>query len=170
MALRLLPPVLDLRKMALTIMFWNARSLTRKTCELKKYIQETSPLVIGICETWLSAHISLKLPGYNIYRKDRPTKRGGGVLLAIKNTLNFSPLEIPSWQNGHLEFAAVRLKTKNSWVTIAICYNPGGKTSIQEYEHCFSTLPSPILTMGDFNAHHSLWDPEIHFKQQSLSG
>jgi len=46
--------------------------------------------VLSINETWLGCDISndeLLVSGYNFHRVDRPTKRGGGVLLLVKNEL-----------------------------------------------------------------------------------
>ena len=39
------------------------------------------------CEFWLDINDFLPLYNYNIYRKDRSGRRGGGVLLAVKSHL-----------------------------------------------------------------------------------
>ena len=47
--------------------------------------------IIALTETWLDSDFGdheLQLADYNIYRKDRCHRRGGGVLLAIKNHLS----------------------------------------------------------------------------------
>jgi len=45
--------------------------------------------VVAICETWLNDTVlsSELLSGYNIYRKDRSGKSGGGVLIAVKHDI-----------------------------------------------------------------------------------
>ena len=45
--------------------------------------------VICICETWLNETVldSELLPGFNVFRKDRKGKIGGGVLIAVKEEL-----------------------------------------------------------------------------------
>ena len=81
--------------MALTAFFWNARSILRKGHELQSYLKDTFPTVIGLCETWLSPQLSFNIPGYTIFREDRQQGRGGGVLLALRDTLTCTPLPLP---------------------------------------------------------------------------
>ena len=47
--------------------------------------------VVVIVETWLDRNyqdFELKLEGYNIFRKDRCNRRGGGVPIAIRNHIS----------------------------------------------------------------------------------
>jgi len=50
--------------------------------------------IIGISETWGKADIldiEMEIPGFKLYRKDRPTinnKKGGRVALCVKNELS----------------------------------------------------------------------------------
>ena len=106
--------------MALTLLLWNARSLPRKTAELQSYLRDALPSVVGLCETWLLPHLTLKLPGYTIYRKDRHQGRGGGVLLALRDELLHSPLSLPQWPAGHLEVVAARVSLQQGWITVAV--------------------------------------------------
>ena len=155
--------------MALTSLFWNARSLLRKTQEFQEYLRDVLPSIVGVCETWLPSHIALTLPGYNIYRRDRQG-RGGGVLLALRGTLIHSELPFPQRQGGHLEVVAARVGIQMGWLTVAVCYDPSGTASSQEYEHYLAALPSPVLIMGDFNAHHQYWDPDLPLHQKNAAG
>ena len=53
--------------------------------------EEYKPDIIIGTETWLSPEINnaeLLLDKYNIYRKDRSGKRGGGVLLAVNKHID----------------------------------------------------------------------------------
>ena len=68
--------------------------------------------VISLCETWLNPTVldGEILPGYNIFRRDRDG-RGGGVLIAVKNTIHASrrtdlerlgiELVVVELRNGH---------------------------------------------------------------------
>ena len=61
----------------------NARSIINKKNEIK-------PHIIGITESLANNDITdaeLGLEGYVMFRKDRMGKRGGGVLLYIKETI-----------------------------------------------------------------------------------
>ena len=44
---------------------------------------------MAICETWLNDTVlsSELLSGYNIYRKDRSGRSGGGVLITVKHDI-----------------------------------------------------------------------------------
>jgi hypothetical protein len=70
----------------------NFQSLKNKKPDLQLTIDNTNPDIIFGCETWLHKKIDTLeiLPNnYTVYRKDRSSK-GGGVLLAIKNSINSS--------------------------------------------------------------------------------
>ena len=68
--------------------------------------------VISLCETWLNPTVldGEILPGYNIFRRDRDGL-GGGVLIAVKNTIHASrrtdlerlgiELVVVELKNGH---------------------------------------------------------------------
>ena len=50
--------------------------------------------IVSVTETWLNDNVSdheILPSGYNIIRKDRPSnKRGGGVLLALRNGIQYN--------------------------------------------------------------------------------
>ena len=53
-------------------------------------VDDIKPHIIGITESWANNDITdaeLGLEGYVMFRKDRIGKRGGGVLLYIKETI-----------------------------------------------------------------------------------
>ena len=117
--------VLDLLDMAggkeLKVLFWNTRSLVRKTQDFKVTISDIKPTVIGICETWLQPSLQLHFPGYNIYRADRQDRRGGGLAIAIKDTIQSAAHVIPTFRGGQLEVMATRVALTSGWSTIVIC-------------------------------------------------
>ena len=68
----------------------NARSIINKKSELNIMVDDIKPHIIGITESWANNDITdaeLGLEGYVMFRKDRIGKRGGGVLLYIKETI-----------------------------------------------------------------------------------
>ena len=53
-------------------------------------VEYIDPLVIGITESWATLDISdaeLVMTGYVMFRKDRLRRRGGGVILYIKESI-----------------------------------------------------------------------------------
>ena len=61
-----------------------------KKSELNIMVNDSDPHIIGITEYWANKDITdaeLGLEGYVMYRKDRMGRRGGGVLLNVKDTI-----------------------------------------------------------------------------------
>ena len=114
--------------------------------------------VVGVTETWLSNMILDKeiIPyGYSIYRKDR-TSRGGGVLVAIKNTISSRLVQSPL----NLELIAVELIEINYLVFVV--YLPPNIDIILLKEtisfikqYCSSNLN--VIIIGDFNLPDINW-------------
>ena len=68
----------------------NARSIINKKNELNIMVDDIKPHIIGITESWAHKDITdaeLGLEGYVMFRKDRIGKKGGGVLLYIKENI-----------------------------------------------------------------------------------
>ena len=114
--------------------------------------------VIGVTETWLSNMTLDKeiIPyGYFIYRKDR-TSRGGGVLVAIKNTISSRLVQSPL----NLELSAVELIEINYLVFVV--YLPPNidiillKETISFIKQYYSSNRNVII-IGDFNLPDINW-------------
>ena len=70
----------------------NFQSCRNKTQELEHLISSVKPDVIIGTETWLNSTINSNeivksALGFNVYRKDRPNKSYGGVLIAVTHDL-----------------------------------------------------------------------------------
>ena len=67
----------------------NARSIIKKKNELDIMVDEIKSHIIDINESWANDDMTdgvLELEGYVMFRKDIMGRRGGGVLLYIKET------------------------------------------------------------------------------------
>ena len=65
----------------------NVRSIVNKKNELNIMLEDIDPHIIGITESWANIDIidaELGLTGYVMFRKDRIGRRGGGVILYVK--------------------------------------------------------------------------------------
>ena len=69
------------------------------------------------------------------------------MLLILRDTLVHSQLHLSQRQGGHLEAVDARISLRKGWLTVTVCYNPGGAASYQDYKHYFSHLPSAVLIM-----------------------
>ena len=150
---------------------WNARSLYRKLPVFKTTLSSYSPLVVGVCETWLTDAFSPSFPGYTSYRADRGAGgAGGGLLLLVHQSLPSSPLTITSFPRGGLELLGVTVTFDSGPLQILLVYNPCLDISLQEFQFVCSQLSSPALIMGDFNAHHDFWEPALPRSRRNRSG
>jgi len=79
----------------LCLMYFNARSIRNKLDELKIFVDNFNPDIIGVVETWLREDIvdsEINLDGYSFIRIDRKNdlkSKGGGVIVYIKEGLSF---------------------------------------------------------------------------------
>ena len=102
----------------------NARSIINKKTELKIMLDDIKPHIIGITESWANNDITdaeLGLEGYVMFRKYRMGRRGGGVLLYIKETIPAYEVELQE-EADCKEAIWCKLVTGHTTVTTAVVY------------------------------------------------
>ena len=75
----------------------NARSIVNKMGELRLMVEDVEPDIIGITETWTRpdmGNAELSLKGYKMFRKDKEVRRGDGVALYIKQSIQAYEFQI----------------------------------------------------------------------------
>ena len=105
----------------------NINRLINKLDELKLILDtDKSPLdIYCICETFLTPTIDdncLKINGYSFFRKDRLHKRGGGILMYIRNGLNFQRRQ--DLEEKSIEMNCVETKCSNKSILLSTIYRP----------------------------------------------
>ena len=89
-------------------MYLNARSIVNKKNELNIMVENIDPHhIIGITESWANIDITdaeLGLTGYVMFWRDRIGRRGGGVILYVKESIQ--AYEIKLFQNAMKLFGA----------------------------------------------------------------
>jgi len=121
--------------------------------------------VIALTETWLSDQVRNNeiLPvGYNIFCRDRRTgKRGGGVLLAIKDSI---PTDLPEFYSDSLEVVSVIIKSPFNYILLAVCYRPPASTNAEFLpelnrflKHVADSNIKDAVLVGDFNYPNIEW-------------
>src|SRR6218665_2109397 len=87
----------------LTCYYTNARSVFNKLTEVKHLVRQNNLNIIGITETWVSEEMTdaeLHLEHFDLYRRDRIGRIGGGVMLYIHESL----ISIPCLELEHNDF------------------------------------------------------------------
>lgn len=146
----------------LQILQWNCQSLRRKIAELQH--NATNFDVLLISETWLTPSDNIYLRGFDVVRKDRPDRKGGGVAIFVNNKLKYKRVPSLFDCDGKLELCAIELFLHDAKFLVLSCYKPPDiKISSLSWHRFFNQfrLEDRVLIGGDFNSHHTLWG-DIH--------
>lgn len=158
----------------LNIMAWNARAVRNKRIELIKFLENNHIHIALINETWLTHSDRFNIPEYTIYRNDRKESRGGGVAIAVSNTLIHE--QIPCIKSHVIENVGIQINTdSNSSLKIYSIYFAGNTSKCipsscdlsWDHNHLKSLYRSDLLKIsqingnflicGDFNSRHRAW-------------
>ena len=141
----------------------NARSIINKKNELNIMVDEIKPNSIGITESWANNDIidaELGLEGYVMFMKDRMGRRGGGVLLYIKETIQ-AYYEVQLQEETDCNEAIwCTLVTGHTTVTIGVVYRCPNitKQNIETIHNVISEVSKgDCIIMGDFNHGNIKW-------------
>ena len=117
------------------VMLLNARSIFNKINELTIQVGKYKSDIIFATETWLTENIpdeAIPIPGFNLFRKERPSGKGGGVAIYVNNGF---PIKIRNdICNQSFECLWLTLRTKwlprsipriaVAWKTSTTIFNP----------------------------------------------
>lgn len=135
------------------VLQWNCRSVSSNITDLISLINQHEPFAVAVSESWLKPGQNFRVRGYSVLRDDRADGCGGAALLIKKNFL-FTALSLPSFSNSHLNAVAAKI---GDITILSIYISCKDSTVIPVLKNIILSLPSPIMVLGDFNAHHSLW-------------
>ncbi len=141
----------------LHIAYFNARSVPAHIIDINALLAQKIYDFVLVSETWLFAdavpglfHVS----GYNIFRRDRVGRRGGGVAAYVRNDLKVEVLDFDGSDEVEQLWLSVKLNLQK--VAIGIVYRPPQvlytalDSLVQPLEHCFLNF-SHVIFAGDFN-------------------
>ena len=139
----------------------NARSIVNKKNELNM-VENVDLHIIGITESWTNTDITdaeLGLTGYVMFRRDRIGRRGGGVILYVKESIQADEIKLES-EADYNEAVWCKIVSGNSKLTIGLVYrspnlNEEDNTTIQNAIKEVSK--GECIIMGDFNHGYIQW-------------
>jgi len=149
----------------LKCVYTNARSMGNKQEELAAIAQQDGYDLVAITETWWdSSHDwHAAMDGYRLFRKDRPTRRAGGVALYLREQLECIELWLGTDEEG-LESLWVKIKGQPHMgdVIVGVYYrSPDQNEEVDEafYKQLQAASQSQALVlMGDFNHPDISWE------------
>ena len=126
-------------------------------------VLDSDPHIICITESWTNKAITdaeLGLEGYVMFRKDRMGRRGGGVLLYVKDTI--PAYEIQLREEADCEEAIwCKLVTGHKTVTMGVvyrCRNITKERNVKIQNAIREVGKGDCIVMGDFNHGNIQWD------------
>lgn len=121
---------------------------------------------MALTETWLHPQIGdhelfTNSCDFSVYRCDRDTRQGGGVLLAINKRLSSDCIKITS----SLEIVWAVVKLAYQKIILGVFYRPPNFTAtfvsdLHDAIHsvCSRHTTVPIFLLGDFNLPNIMWE------------
>lgn len=157
----------------MSVLFTNIRSIMNKRDSLTSAIDTCNADILILTETWLQPEIHnheilSHAHRFSFYRCDRTSRRGGGVLLAIKKDFQSHCIHV----NTSLEIVWAVAELGFQKVLIGACYRPPSYCSdfVNELHDVINTVflryPNlPLFLLGDFNIPNITWattPPTMH--------
>ena len=148
-----------------SLMHLNIRSLPKNISKLGDFLSliDNRFSVIGLSETWLhNDNLDLyELPEYKSIHLTRPSKKGGGVSLYVRKSLECTELPEMSVITEYLECVFIEIKTRsktcNNKTTVGVVYRPPNTNITAFTEHVINIIQTlkvdnkQCYIMGDFN-------------------
>ena len=139
-----------------SILQWNCRGFRTSASDLQTVIGRHRPIAIGLQETKLAPDWHCSIKGYSVFRQDVVTDSvaHGGVLLGVHHSVPTKRVPLST----SLQAVAVRIDLNRRPFTLCSIYlPPDGTLPVLELRRLTAQLPGPLLLLGDFNAHHTVW-------------
>lgn len=159
-------PVIPLNLMSL-----NCRSVKNKTLSISDFIASQDIDILALTETWLGTNIDNQVlaelvpPGYDIIQSSRQERRGGGVGVLFKKSLNVKQLASSKDDAfTHFEHLTCSICPGDVQIRLCIIYRPppskrnGFRNNVffEEWSNYLDhqvVIPQEIIITGDLNFH-----------------
>jgi exonuclease III len=136
---------------------WNCRGLRANFDEIELLIDRYNPLAVCLQELKISDTYSFNNNLYALFSKLPQMSNNsiphGGAGILVRKDLPHSVILL----NTPLQVVACRISTPQPLTICSIYLPPSSSWKHTDLLSIVSQLPTPILLLGDFNAHSSLW-------------
>lgn len=136
---------------------WNPNGFFSNIAEIQLLLQDFNPFALLIQETNLRTTDTVKIKGYNCYRKDYT--EGGracdGVLTLIRSNLPQSEIRVVS--NLQVITNQIFLPSRTPLTICNIYIPPNQNINQNDIRNLINQLTPPFILGGDLNAHGASW-------------
>ena len=146
-----------LREAELEVMQFNCNGLAKKLSEVKVFIYCRKPDIVCLSETWLKKS-EPRFLGYKAWWQHRIGAEKGGMAILVREDIDYVVKNIEGFAEGKLELMSMDISTQVGRVQVVNVYNPGKDITTEEFSHYINRCNRKFILVGDFNAHHPLWD------------
>ena len=139
-----------------SIIQWNIRGLQANREELTMLLSDLDPTLVCLQETYHRSDKPANFSNYSFYCKTAEEVNGilhGGVGILVKNGIPHKLCQL----NTNLQATALRITCHKTITVCSIYLPPSLKLNSSDLDDLITQLPPPVLLLGDFNAHSSLW-------------
>jgi hypothetical protein len=160
----------------------NARSLYPKIDEISWIVQNSGVDVVCISETWLNDSVldsDIGIEGYTLFRKDRLSKKGGGVAIYINNCFTVKERrDIITNCDLEMIWCEIVSKRNNENILLSCIYRPPN-ASVEILNAIIDTIEKAssedkvLVLLGDMNIDYKITENLFEnpiFKIESLFG
>ena len=160
---------------SISCFYTNATSLVNKWVDLIASIslEVSPPDIIFITETWFDEDSSISLPGYDLFRSNRQSQRGGGVAIYTKSSTSIVASEIDSSffsTTPSSEQLWCKLSVGREGILLGCIYRPPSADTAENININSSLAKArqavdhgkfdTLLIVGDFNYREIAWDSD----------
>jgi len=134
---------------------WNCRGLRANFNELLLLIQNHNPVAVALQELAISDSYKFQNRQYSLFSSLPPssTRPHGGAGILVRNNVPHRALA----SNTGLQAVACRISTTQPITLCSIYLPPLSNWNDTDLLNLVTQLPPPVLLLGDFNAHNTLW-------------
>lgn len=159
----------------LLIAHLNVQGLLSKIDQIHHLITTNSIKIMLCSETFISRHTPtspINLTDYLTIRKDRPNRKGGGVLMFLHKTVNFSHL--PHLENLLPEAIVIKVTPQHAKPFLLLNIYRPPNTKVQWFDQAYTLMQaclqecSETIAMGDFNLDYGVDSTKIPRKWSNI--
>src|SRR5206468_10655907 len=132
------------------------RGLRANIDEIQILIQNFAPIFFTLQQSKLSCNNPINFRQYTHFSHIPISNNSyphGGVSVLIKKNIPHSQILL----NTHLQAVAATVSCHRPISVVSIYFPPHSDVNEKDLDDLMLQLPSPVLIMGDFNAHSPVW-------------